>query len=599
MQRFSKPFGRLLVLVALLALGRPVTAQMVSLQDLSAFNNPNSNWRIVGAVQADLSQANVLTAKPGTGILANLPAEKKYGMEFDLFTKIEHGDADISFEFMMAKGSNSGVYLQGRYEIQLYDSWGKPYPTLQDCGGIYERWNDQKPEGQKGFEGTAPRMNVTRAPGLWQTMKISFRAPRFDAQGKKIANARIIRVEQNGVVLHENIELTGPTRGPMAENEVAKGPIRIQGDHGPVAFRNLVIQTYDSPAPTFPTLNYTLAEKLITLEKDLTGLAVTKRGKAETINNGATSLSNGYVLTHSGTIRLAEAGRYRFQGIFEGGHARLRINNKDVIGWSEWGNTAEVELPAGDLPFEYVYAKNTEWARPSLGLFIEGPGVRFMPLHGLGSLKLSNPENPVYLNEGREAVIHRSFLTFGKSKVPHGISVGDPTRMHYSMDLANGSLLRVWKGDFLNVTPMWNDRGNGTSLPLGSVLELSDNAIILEVNGTKADAYRPRGYSVDALNRPTFHYDWNGLRFDDQLLPDTEAKYLVRTLKVPTEQATFSLKAASGETIELIDKETFRINGTYYIRLQKAQKASIENDTDGRKSLVLSGQGTLSYGLVW
>jgi len=73
-------------------------------------------------------------------------------------------------------------------------------------------------------------------------MKISFQAPRFDGQGKKIENARILRIELNGVTIHEDVELSGPTRGAMGNDEVTKGPLRIQGDHGPVAFRNVYVR---------------------------------------------------------------------------------------------------------------------------------------------------------------------------------------------------------------------------------------------------------------------------------------------------------------------------------------------------------------------
>jgi hypothetical protein len=104
-----------------------------------------------------------------------------------LFTKTVYGDADLELDYMMAKGSNSGIYLQGRYEIQLLDSWGTVNPKSGDNGGIYERWDDSKPEGQQGYDGHAPRQNASRAPGLWQHIKISFQAPRFDGKGQKIA----------------------------------------------------------------------------------------------------------------------------------------------------------------------------------------------------------------------------------------------------------------------------------------------------------------------------------------------------------------------------------------------------------------------------
>jgi hypothetical protein len=86
------------------------------------FQGPSSNWKLAAAAQADLDKDEVLTTKDGTGLLVNLPGKK--GAK-DLYTKATYGDMDLELDYMMAKGSNSGIYLQGRYEIQLLDSWGK------------------------------------------------------------------------------------------------------------------------------------------------------------------------------------------------------------------------------------------------------------------------------------------------------------------------------------------------------------------------------------------------------------------------------------------------------------------------------------------
>ena len=84
-------------------------------------------------------------------------------------------------------------------------------------------------------------MNASLAPGKWQSFDIVFRAPRFDESGKKTANAVFEKVIHNGVVVHENAELTGPTRGGYGK-EKPVGPLRLQGDHGPVAYRNIYIE---------------------------------------------------------------------------------------------------------------------------------------------------------------------------------------------------------------------------------------------------------------------------------------------------------------------------------------------------------------------
>jgi hypothetical protein len=125
-----------------------------------------------------------------------------------------------------AKGQargNSGVYLQGRYEVQVLDSYGLDSKD-NDCGGIYEV--------------AKPKVNACKAPTVWQSYDIDFRAPRF-VGGKKAEPARI-SILQNGVPIHENVAIdVDNTRAGLGGDPSRPGPIMLQ-DHGnPVQFRNL------------------------------------------------------------------------------------------------------------------------------------------------------------------------------------------------------------------------------------------------------------------------------------------------------------------------------------------------------------------------
>ena len=134
---------------------------------------------------------------------------------------------------MVAKGTNSGVYLQGEYEIQIFDSFGKADARMGsgDGGGIYST---------KG-----PMVNANKAPGEWQTLEVVFQAPRFDASGKKTENAKFVKVVMNGKTIHENTEAPKPTGGEISR-EVPAGPLMLQGDHGIVAYRNVWIKPAQS-----------------------------------------------------------------------------------------------------------------------------------------------------------------------------------------------------------------------------------------------------------------------------------------------------------------------------------------------------------------
>ena len=199
----------------------------------SAWQTNRGGWSVAAKVELSTANPQRLTGKPGTGVAVNGPD----GREPDLLSIVEHGDCQVHVEFMIAQKSNSGVYLMGRYEVQIYDSHGvakDAYPGIE-CGGIYPYWI-----AGANCEGHSPRVNAALPPGQWQSFDIGFRAPRFDGTGKKVQNAMFTKIIHNGQIVHENIPLTGPTRSGY-EAEKAVGPLRLQGDHGPVAYRNLRI----------------------------------------------------------------------------------------------------------------------------------------------------------------------------------------------------------------------------------------------------------------------------------------------------------------------------------------------------------------------
>ena len=203
-------------------------------ENLQGWREPAGNWEVVGGVALDPKDAKHFEAAPGLGVLVN----GSQGPTKNLVSTFEHGDVEAHIEFCVPKDSNSGVYFQGRYEVQVFDSFGVAKPKYSDGGGIYERWKDDK-----GFEGHAPRVNASKGSGEWQTYDVVFRAPRFNEFGTKTENAKFISVKHNGVLIHENVGVTGPTRAALDEtSEAAHGPLILQGDHGAVAYRNIIIR---------------------------------------------------------------------------------------------------------------------------------------------------------------------------------------------------------------------------------------------------------------------------------------------------------------------------------------------------------------------
>ena len=219
-----------------------LSPERVPLDSFAAFRPPAANWHLAGGLGGDPRRDKTLTPAAGTGVLVTTPAKPPPDDAAHLLTTWDHGDIDVDLDFLLATGSNSGVFLQGRYEVQLFDSWGVKAPTFTDCGGIYERWDESRAKGKKGYEGIAPRTNACREPGTWQHLHIEFEAPRLDAAGKKTKNARFTKIILNGITIHENAEVTGPTRSAAFNDEKPLGPLMIQGDHGSVAFRALVVK---------------------------------------------------------------------------------------------------------------------------------------------------------------------------------------------------------------------------------------------------------------------------------------------------------------------------------------------------------------------
>jgi len=206
------------------------TALMPAGMALAGWENADG-WSEVGNVRADPGDPGKLAADPGTGVVVS------QGKGNYLLTKERFSDCEVHVEFMIPRHSNSGVYLSGSHEVQIYDSYGiakDEYPGIE-CGGIYPEWIRDA-----NVRGHSPLVNASKPSGQWQCFDIIYRTPRFDAAGNKSRNARIDKVCHNGRLVQENVELSGPTRVGLPEQ--AAGPLRLQGDHGPVAFRNLRIR---------------------------------------------------------------------------------------------------------------------------------------------------------------------------------------------------------------------------------------------------------------------------------------------------------------------------------------------------------------------
>lgn len=178
---------------SLVRLASPVWGSPVSL-----FNGKNTEgWHAMGPNQWIAKNGILTSEKSGSNLVTN-----------DKFS-----DFKLHIEFRYPKESNSGVYLRGRYEVQVSDSYGKA-PLVDEFGAVY------------GF--IVPTEMAAKMAGEWQVYDITL-------------IGRFITVVANGKTIICNQEIPGITGGALDSNEGESGPIYLQGDHGPVEYRNIIL----------------------------------------------------------------------------------------------------------------------------------------------------------------------------------------------------------------------------------------------------------------------------------------------------------------------------------------------------------------------
>ncbi|HIJ64456.1 MAG TPA: DUF1080 domain-containing protein [Candidatus Hydrogenedentes bacterium] len=194
-------------------LGAPAPEDAVVLFDGASLEN----WTKMDGASAEWSIADgAMQVVPGTGDICTKQLFR------DHYLHLEFKLSDMPEASGQAK-SNSGVFLQGRYEIQVLDSSGWNVPGLGDCGAIYDQY--------------APLTNACKPPLVWQTYDVVFRAPR--CEGKVLKEHARMTVLHNGVVVQNNVQLPGVTGAPSDTNVQRPGALRLQ-DHGNIVwYRNI------------------------------------------------------------------------------------------------------------------------------------------------------------------------------------------------------------------------------------------------------------------------------------------------------------------------------------------------------------------------
>src|SRR5690606_18603426 len=316
--------------------------------------------------------------------------------------------------------------------------------------------------------------------------------------------------------------------------------------------------SFDTPRPTFSNLNYEIYEGRFDQAPDFTGLTPKTKGASEVLTSKVGPKAKQFLIKYTGTLNIIKAGEYTFNLNVPGGQGSVKVNGRDALEFGQGYRKGTVELPAGDVPFELVYSKYMDWVEPGLGLAIAGPGLR--EFQSTNSNNVQRNEADLILVGPKEHPILRSFMDVpGYGRVTHAVSIGSEAKVHFTYDLDNGSLFQIWRGEFLNATPMWNNRGDGSSRPLGSVVRLGKPMVPLAQlastdQGWPADtvgtAFKTLGYKINANNDVTFMYQANGAIINDEIIILENGQGVKRQIKIQDGQPNTYFLLAVGNTIK-------------------------------------------------
>lgn len=188
----------------------PDLSKIIYEKPVELFNGKNlSAWEL-------LEKGRVNGFEAANGILVNNPVQKEGEPHIDygnLRTKKEFEDFNLKLQVNVPAGSNSGIYLRGIYEIQVFDSYGKPLDP-HNMGAVYSR--------------ITPTVAAEKPAGEWQDFDITL-------------YKRHVTVILNGVKIIDNQPLLGVTGGAISADEFSPGPIYLQGDHGTIMYRDITL----------------------------------------------------------------------------------------------------------------------------------------------------------------------------------------------------------------------------------------------------------------------------------------------------------------------------------------------------------------------
>jgi len=544
----------------------------VPLKDLSSFENAGSNWSVKGNVSMHPNKTETAKTQSGDGILVGTAGAA-------ITTKVKAQDLRLNLEFMLSPGAEGNILLPGGQRVRIADNKQQETSALTS-----------------GYIGQFPIQNVSKAPGLWQTIELA-----YDASVSTVKNsARLNSLKLNNVTILESVYL------PLSKSVSDAQSLGLEVTKGTIAFRNIGYQLLNDRKPlSLHNLTYKLySDKWDAKEYS----KLDKEGKTNNLTQEVTNGMREFHLVYEGEMMAEEDGDYVFTTIYSGPIFTLDIDGKTVVtsgeSTSQETHTGSVNLTKGSHKFKIHYSR-FPWRQPALGLRVQKAGIRTYDLHALSSLPEPEPKPYIGVTPELKPEMVRSFILLEgeKYKRTHCISVGSPTGWSYTMDLGRGALLQAWRGQFANVTEMWYERGEPQLLePAGLKVHVSGRSTLAILENEKSawpdsSNINYLGYTLDEQGYPSIRFAIASATVSDHITATKDALKVTFDVKGTPAGSLYSL-LGTGKKIQEIEKGLYQVDDRYYIQIDK--KAKVVLRTSGEiQELLLPVSNASSYSMFW
>ncbi|WP_436489595.1 family 16 glycoside hydrolase [Chitinophaga sp. ARDCPP14] len=570
----------------------------INLDNTNAFTATDHHWRIAGNVYADRQQPHHMEIAAGKGILVcDLSGNTADSTE--LRTKLVHGDLDLELDFMLSADAAASILFQGKYTLQLKDSWLKDSVTNTDCGAI---------------EGRPPVLNACKAPGLWQHLSVKYKALRPstpDSNGVYSASeSGFASVELNGRAV-SRLQIINTHDTALRD---VPGPLRFIVHKGPVVFRNIRYKTYGNDRAKLADMRFRVYKGVYKNHDTLQQLTPVKSGSTDSLTFH-TGDKRAHLLVE-GKLLVPVTGQYIFR-LQAGGPVRLMIDGNEIAnngGTRDYQRAfyGDTTLEKGGHTFQLSYANYDE----SLVLLYEGPHIPFTALTTPASERMAEISPQMEYPVRNAPAVQRGFIEHRGKVNPYSIAVGMPGGLNYAYDMVNYSPLMTWHGRYLDIAEMWHERGEKQlEKPLGAALELAGTPSIAELQAPDApwpdsiredsSSYTNRGYKLLPDGLPVYLYTLHQWSVEDYLHPRSDRKGLIREVTVTNNGSTNGNAwwlMASGGVIEKLPDGSYAVDDKQYY-IETALSPQIVQSKGQYRLLVPlpadSKKVNIHYSIIW